>query len=90
MGLILEPDVEMVLQFMEKNVDSRRLVRVATAVSSLATIMWSNICTLELTRTATLRSECSHEQLSIATQSDPERASAGDGSVAEMDTLQRR
>jgi len=82
MTIKLDRSVEAVMDFMERNVEADRLVRVASAVASLAPTVWGDQVPLDKDRLVTFIPESSHEQRSIATQLHPERACADDGSAA--------
>lgn len=85
MTIKLDRNVEAVMSFMEQNVEADRLVRVASAVASLAPTVWGDQVPLVRDQLVTFIPEQIHEQLSIATQSDPARVCAGDGSEEGMD-----
>lgn len=88
MTIKLDHSVEAVMNFMERNVEADRLVRVAMAVASLAPTVWGDQVPLGRDRLIKFTPESSHEQLSTAIQLDPVRECAGDGSEAGMDNRQ--
>ena len=86
MAIKLDRSVEAVMSFMENNVEADRLVRVATAVATLAETVWGDQFFLNRDRLVTFIPESSREQLSIATQLHPAMACVGDGSEVAKDT----
>jgi len=86
MTMKLDRNVEAVMEFLERNVEADKLVRVATTVATLAPIIWGNQVPLGIDRLVTFIPESCHEQLSTATQLHPVQVCAGDGSAVASDT----
>jgi hypothetical protein len=82
----LDRDLYLVLEFMERNVDTGKLVRVAEGISSLAPVLWAGMGASDFNRLAILRPESNRGQQSTAKGSLPEQYCAHGDSVGAMDT----
>lgn len=81
----LDQDVDLVLAFMERQIEMHKLVRVATTIASLAPVLWSDTGANEVPRLALFRPESNRGQQSIAKQLTPEQPCEHGGSVVAMD-----
>ena len=84
--ITLDRNLEMVLEFMERNVELEKLPQVADAVASLAPMLWSRRNAFGENRLVQFRPECNREQLSTATQLAPEREYECGGSAEVADS----
>lgn len=80
MEIGIDPSVGKVLEFMERNVEADRLVRVAAAIAAIAPVLWSDVVPLGRNPALFLSPESSRGQRSTATQLHPVRECASDGS----------
>jgi hypothetical protein len=85
MPLKLDRDVDAVLEFMERNIEARKLVRVARAVVGLAPFLWGDYQPLQQEKLVMLMPGSRHEQLSVATESRLGQAYVHGDSVVEGD-----
>ncbi len=81
----LDRNLENVLSFMERNVESRKLLSIAEAIGLLAPVLWADVGELKSDRLVSL-SECNREQLSTAKQSALGPPCAHDGSEVAGDS----
>jgi hypothetical protein len=82
MGVHLDRDVEIVLEFMERNIEMSKLGRVAAKVATLAPVLWDAQDCLYQQSLITFTPEARRGQLATATQLLPAQECADDGSVA--------
>ena len=86
MELNIDPDVQSVLEFMEKHVQACRLVGVADALPKFARLLWEHYAQEPCSPTIRLESpKMPHPSQSSATESGLALPCAGDGSAAVKD-----
>ena len=86
MRIQCDSELQLILEFMQANVEASKLVSAAKAVGEIAPLLWSGYQATEQIRPLELISEVCHGQRSAATVCRPVQERADDDFVAAEDS----